>query len=168
MKKRNNIFRFREVRSKNLRGGEKIKGKIIVVLGFVLVMLMSMTATAEAKTYNDFAGHSAVQYYQSDMSSSISPYVERVEYDTVYGEGNGYGVRLYLTNAGRTCIALCWAGVLESVASGVMSAPEWGHERSAASVRSEIWQHAAAGRTTVHIEYYYDDLQSWELPYKYM
>ena len=166
MKRWNNISISEKLEASKLTGGEKIKVKTIVVLGFVLMVLMSMTAIAEAKTYNDYAGHSAVQYPHSDVSSSLKPYVDHVEYDTAYGRGSGYGVRLYLTSYGKNCIKYFHPGVLISVTSAVMSAPEWDDERSVASVRSEIYQHTVWGRTTIHIEYYYQDLQPWELPYR--
>ena len=48
----------------------------------VPVAVLMLVTSVEAKTYDNFAGHSAVQYYQSDMDYPLSEYIERVEYDT--------------------------------------------------------------------------------------
>ena len=166
-------FRFREVRGKNLRGGEKIKNKTVVILGFVLMVLMSMTATAEAKTYNDFAGHSAVQYYQSDIkmeSYGASIVIERVEYDTDYNAKKP-GVRLYLTSFGKFIINEPYGSSwLEDATSYVTSRSEWRSDRSYGSVATEIAVHCKAAKIDpskvrpTHVEYFYKDLKWWERP----
>lgn len=64
------------------------------------MMIIVMMAVVEAKTYKPFAGHPAVQYYQSDMGYPLKKYIERVEYDTDYNAQKP-GVRLYLTSYGK-------------------------------------------------------------------
>jgi len=140
------------------------------MLGLVLIVALSLAPAASAKTYDDFGEppHSAVQYEHSDVMSSLQPYVGTVDYDTVYGTGYDYGVRLYLTERGRQCIVWGCPNVLSWTTYSVMGAPEWYNERSTASVRSEIYQHAIAGKTEVHIQYHYQDLEYWEVPYRYL
>ena len=136
----------------------------IVVVTLLVVLLCVMVPPAVAKTYYTFDGHAAVRYDHGDISPALQPYVDYVEYDLICAPGSG--VRLYLTSYGKNSIKYSKPGVLESVAYSVMSAPEWNDQRSTASIKSEIYQHALWGRTIVHIEYYYQDLQWWEVPYK--
>lgn len=161
-------FRFREVRGKNLRGGEKINHKTIVMLGFVLIALTAVTATAEAKTYYQFYGHDAVRYNNNEIASVLQPYVDCVEYDLKYDIGSGCGVRLHYTEEGRQSIAAGNQYLLNHMTNAVMTAPEWKHQRSYISVWTEIYMHARWGKPEVHIEYNYVDLQWWEQPYRYI
>ena len=86
----------------------------------------------------------------------------------MYGAGtNEYGVRLYLTEQGRQCIKYGCPNVLSWITYSVMGAPEWYNERSTASVRTEIYVHAFEGRTLVHIQYHYQDLDPGEY-YRYL
>lgn len=143
------------------------KGIIAAILLIVAITLLAMPAV-EAKTYNDFAGHSAVQYYQSDMGFPLNRYVERVEYDTIYNPGpNRYGVRLYLTPLGKSMIATSnQYGYVTSMATNyIMTRPEWYCERTYLSVSTEILYHAQWGKQIVHIQYHYQDLEFWEWPF---
>lgn len=143
------------------------KGIIAAILLIVAVALLAMPAV-EAKTYNDFGGHSAVQYYKDDMGFPLNRYVERIEYDTVYDVGwNRYGVRLYLTPLGKSMIATSnQYGYVTSMATNyIMSRSEWHQDRSWISVSTEILYHAQWGKQIVHIQYHYQDLEVWERPF---
>lgn len=140
---------------------------MVVILGLVLVATLALTPAASAKTYNDFAGHPAVQYEHSDITSALKPYVDHVEYDTVYDRGYGYGCRLYLTEEGARAIRNGDVSLLRSITYSVMAAPEWKQERTFYSVKEEIWFHSWIGKTVSGIEYYYQDLKPHEY-WKYM
>lgn len=138
----------------------------IVVLLAVALCVIAMPATA--KTYNDFAGHSATQYHKEDIGFPLNRYVERVEYDTVYNPGwNRYGVRLYLTPLGRDMISTehQYGYVTNMATNYVMTRQEWYAERSYLSVSTEILYHAQWGKEIVHIQYHYGDLEFWEKPF---
>lgn len=140
--------------------------RTIAVAVLLIAALCVMATPASAKTYYTFDGHPAVQYYQSDMGYPLMKYIERVEYDRVYDKGNGYGVRLYLTSFGRELISSEQNHyVLYKVTDYVGTRPEWKTDRSYNSVATEILHHTQAGRQTVHIEYYYQDLKWWEKPF---
>ncbi|MDD3190283.1 MAG: hypothetical protein PHI66_01160 [Candidatus Pacebacteria bacterium] len=139
-----------------------MKKKIIILAA--LIFLCIACVSAEAKIYYQFAGHDAVRYEHSDISPSLQPYIDHVEYDLA--SAPGVGARLYFTSYGKNCIRYLRPGVLDAVTNAVMSAPEWSDDRSVASVRCEIYQHATwPNRMVVDIEYYYRDLKSWEVPY---
>lgn len=108
-----------------LKGEKKIKATKEIIVMFGLVLLVILMPVASAKTYNDFDGHSAAQYEHSDIASYLQPYVDHVDYDTVYGTGNEYGVRLYLTEHGKQCITYGCPNVLSWITYSVMGAPEW-------------------------------------------
>jgi hypothetical protein len=142
-------------------------GKGIVAVALLIVASFAIMPV-EAKTYNDFGGHSAVQYYQSDMGFPLNRYVERIEYDTVYDTGsNRYGVRLYLTSLGKSMIATSnqYGYVTSMVTNYIGSQPEWHQDRSWISVSTEILYHAQWGKQIVHIQYHYQDLEFWEWPF---
>lgn len=136
----------------------------------VPVAVLMLATSAEAKTYNDFAGHSAVQYYQDDMGYPLSEYLERIEYDTDYG-ANGPGVRLYLTSYGKDMInSQSGSDYLSRVTDYVTSRSEWRSDRSYVSIATEIAAHCEAAKidpnkvSPTHIEYFYNDLKWWEQP----
>ncbi len=138
-----------------------MKGKGILAAVLLIAALLAMPPV-EAKTYNPFMGHSAVQYENKDIISRLQPYVDHVEYDTVYSRGNGYGCRLYLTDAGVRAIQKGDLSLLKIVTYSVMGASEWKQERTLYSVKEEIWFHAWIGKSVVGIEYYYQDLKPHE------
>lgn len=121
-----------------------------------------------AKTYFEFYGHDAVRYNNDEITSSLRPYVNCVEYDLKYNLGSGCGVRLYWTEAGKNKIKNGDTQLADQMTNAVMSAPEWKQQRSYTSVWTEIWMHSEWDRSEVHIEYNYIDLQWWEMPYRYM
>lgn len=136
------------------------KGMFATVL--LIVAVFVAIPAVEAKTYNPFMGHSAVQYENKDIISKLRPYVDHVEYDTVYNIGYGYGCRLYLTEAGRKAVQKGDADLLKSITFSVMGAPEWKQERTYYSVKEEIKFHSDIGKTVSGIEYYYRDLKFHE------
>jgi hypothetical protein len=138
------------------------KGMIAAVL---LIAVLLVMPPVEAKTYYTTpSGHAAVRYNHNEIAPSLQPFVDYVEYDLVCAPG--VGARLYFTSYGRTAIAL-YLSLAESIAYNVRAAPEWTGDRSLRSVKYEIYQHAVwPNRMIVHIEYYYKDMQWWELPYK--
>ncbi len=143
------------------------KGTLAAILLIVAVALLAMPQV-EAKTYNDFGGHSAVQYYKDDLGFPLNRYVERIEYDTVYSTGpNRYGVRLYLTPLGKSMIATSnqYGYVTSMVTNYIGSQPEWDGDRSWISVSTEILYHAQWGKQIMHIQYRYKDLEVWEKPF---
>ena len=132
--------------------------RVVMAMGLLLMAITTMTAMAEAKTYNDFAGHSAVQYENKDVITKLRPYVDHVDYDTAYSTGYGYGCRLYLTEEGRKNVAAGNIYLLNAITYSVMGASEWKQERTLYSVREEIRFHSDIGRRVSGIEYYYQDL----------
>jgi len=132
------------------------------------VATLLLTPAASAKTYYQFYGHDAVRYNNNEIAPALRPYVDHVEYDLKYNLGSGCGVRLYYTEEGRRSIAAGDNELLSRMTNAVMAAPERKHQRSYASVGTEILMHAEWGRSEVHIEYNYVDLQWWEQPYRYM
>lgn len=161
---------FLEKRETNGKGDEKIKSKKVLMVGLVFMMIVVMTVAVEAKTYKPFAGHPAVQYYQSDMGYPLKKCIERVEYDTDYNAKKP-GVRLYLTSYGKDQINSPGGSYyLEKVTSYVTSRPEWRSDRSYTSVATEIAAHCEAAKidpskvSPTHVEYFYKDLKFWERP----
>lgn len=150
--------------NKNETGGIWMERKRLgmLVIAILLAGIALAAMPVEAKTYNPFMGHSAVQYENKDIMSELRHYVDHVEYDTVYGRGNGYGCRLYLTDAGVKAIQKWDLSLLNIVTYSVMGASEWKQERTLYSVKEEIWFHAWIGKDVVGIEYYYQDLKSYE------
>ena len=173
MKKRNIISALEKLEASKLREGERIKTKTVAMLGLMLMATIAMTATVEAKTCYPFAGHSAVQYYQSDIKMEdygASIVIDRVEYDTDYNAKKP-GVRLYLTSSGKILINGPSGGYwLEKTTSYVTSRPEWRSDRSYNSVATEIAVHCKAAKVDpskvrpTHVEYFYKDLKWWEKP----
>jgi len=137
----------------------------VAALMIVPVAVLMLVTSVEAKTYDNFAGHSAVQYYQSDMDYPLSEYIERVEYDTDYG-ANGPGVRLYLTENGKDMInSESGSEYLSIITDYVTGRQEWRSDRSYVSIATEIAEHCLFNRVSpTHIEYFYSDLKSWEKP----
>ncbi|MCP6718369.1 MAG: hypothetical protein KJI70_02425 [Patescibacteria group bacterium] len=113
---------------------------------------------AQAKTYYTTpSGHSAVRYNSWDIPSSLRPYISQVEYDLVYSQGYGYGVRLYLTTAGMQVGQS--SGYADWFAWYIRVNPEWASGgRSENSVGNEIQFHCQLGVQVMAIEYYYNDL----------
>jgi len=144
----------------------KTKRLGMLAIAILLAGIALAAIPVEAKTYYTTAsGNAAVRYNHNEISSSFQPFVDHIEYDLVCAPG--VGARLYFTSYGRTAIAL-YPSLAESIAYNIMHAPEWIGDRSLRSVKYEIYQHAVwPNRMIVHIEYYYRDLQSWEVPYKY-
>ena len=167
MKKRNNISVSEKLEASKLKGGEDLKAKTIVVLGFVLMAMVAMATPVSAKTYyTTSSGHAAVRYEHSDISSSMRPFVDHIEYDLVCAQG--VGARLYFTNWGKKAVVL-YPSLAESIAYNVIHAPEWTGDRSLRSVKYEIIQHGIwPNRMIVDIEYYYRDLKPWETSYNRM
>jgi hypothetical protein len=145
-----------------------MKGKGMIAVAVLLIIALLAMPLVEAKTYNDFGGHSAVQYYKDDLGFPLNRYVERIEYDTIYNTGlNRYGVRLYLTPLGKSMIATSnqYGYVASMVTNYIGSQPEWHKDRSWISVSTEILYHAQWGKQIVHIQYHYQDLEFWEKPF---
>lgn len=145
------------------------KTKIGMLAIAVLLAGIVLAATpVEAKTYYTFAGHPAVRYEQSDIGYPLMKYVEKIEYDLKYDTGwNKYGVRLYLTPLGRETIkgGNQYSYITNQVTNFIMTRPEWYQERSYLSVSTEILYHAQWGKQIVHIQYHYQDLEFWEVPF---
>ncbi len=139
-----------------------MNGKKIFAIGVLSVILFAVVAVmpASAKTYYTSDGHPAVQYNSWDILSSLRPYISMVQYDLVYEKGNGYGVRLYLTNLGmEKGKEVAWA---DYFAWYLRANPEWANGgRSENSVGKEIRSHCIVGYIVHAIEYYYDDLDWW-------
>jgi len=149
---------------------DKNRFGMLAVAALLIAALCVVATPASAKTYYPFYGHSAVQYYQSDMGYPLMKYIERVEYDTDYGI-KGPGVRLYLTSYGKDMInSPSGSHYLEKVTSYVTSRPEWRSDRSYVSIATEIAVHCEAAKIDpskvrpTHIEYFYKDLKWWERP----
>jgi hypothetical protein len=142
-----------------------MKTRTIMIHVILLATMLMLASSVNAKTYNDFAGHSAVQYDQNDMGYPQNEYIESVEYDTDYSVKYA-GVRLYLTPSGKDLIeSPSGSESLSWVTDFVIGCPEWKSDRSYVSIAREIEFHCQQDSVSpIHIEYLYKDLAIWERP----